>query len=60
MFAKIFLLLPFFLTPPALAAGREVKDGFFKASDNVKLHYLEAGTGPPIFFEHCGILQSHA
>lgn len=51
MFAKIFLLLPFLLTPPALAAGREVKDGFFKTTDNVKLHYLEAGTGPPIFFE---------
>jgi len=51
MSAKIFLLLPFLLTPPALAAGREVKDGFFKTTDNVKLHYLEAGTGPPIFFE---------
>jgi non-heme chloroperoxidase len=51
VFAKIFLLLPFLLTPPALAAGREVKDGFFKTSDNVKLHYLEAGSGPPMFFE---------
>jgi len=40
VFAKIFLLLPFLLTPPALAAGREVKDGFFKTSDKVKLHYL--------------------
>ena len=51
MLAKILLVLPFLLTPPALAAGRELQDGFFKTSDNVKLHDLEAGTGPPIFFE---------
>jgi non-heme chloroperoxidase len=36
---------------PALAAGSEVKDGFFKTSDGVKLHYLEAGSGSPIVFE---------
>ena len=51
MLRKIFLLLPFLLIQPALAAGREVQDGFFKTSDGVKLHYLEAGNGPAIFFE---------
>ena len=38
MLRKIFLLLPFLLIQPALAAGREVQDGFFKTSDGVKLH----------------------
>lgn len=54
MLSKILLLLPFLLmqlAQPALAAGPEVKDGFFKTSDGVKLHYLEAGSGPPILFE---------
>jgi non-heme chloroperoxidase len=36
---------------PAVTVGAEVRDGFFKTSDGVKLHYLEAGSGPPIFFE---------
>ena len=31
--------------------GAEGKDGSFKTSDGVKLHYLEAGSGPAIFFE---------
>jgi microsomal epoxide hydrolase len=39
------------LVQPAISAGPEVKDGFFKTSDGVKLHYLEAGGGPPIVFE---------
>lgn len=45
------ILLPLLLVHPALAAGPEVKDGFFKTSDGVRLHYLEAGSGPPIVFE---------
>jgi len=48
---KICLLLPFLLIEPALVASTEAKDGSFKTSDGVKLHYLEAGSGPPIFFE---------
>jgi len=31
--------------------GAPIKDGSFKTSDGVKLHYLEAGSGPAIFFE---------
>ncbi len=52
MLRKIFFLLPLLLIQPALAAGSEGKDRFFKTSDGVRLHYLEAGTGPAIFFEH--------
>jgi non-heme chloroperoxidase len=51
---KFFLLLPLLLTPsahPVIAAAFEVKDGFFKTSDGVELHYLDAGSGPPILFE---------
>jgi len=48
---KIFFLLPLLLIQPTLAAGSEGKDRFFKTSDGVRLHYLEAGTGPAIFFE---------
>src|SRR5260370_3080645 len=47
----MFLLLPLLLIPPTLAVGAEGKDGSFKTSDGVKLHYLEAGSGPAIFFE---------
>jgi len=48
---KIFLLLLLSPILPVLAAGSDIKGGFFKTSDGVKLHYLEAGSGPPIFFE---------
>src|SRR5438309_11490364 len=47
----MFLLLPLLLIPPTLVVGAEGKDGSFKTSDGVKLHYLEAGNGPAIFFE---------
>jgi len=47
---KILHLLPFLLIP-TLVVGAEGKDGSFKTSDGVKLHYLEAGNGPAIFFE---------
>ena len=36
---------------PAMLTAAPVKDGFFKTSDGVKLHYLEAGSGPSIVFE---------
>lgn len=48
---RIFLSLPLLLVHPVFAAGPEVKDGFFTTSDGVKLHYLEAGSGPAILFE---------
>jgi len=48
---KIFLLMPLVIMQPAVTVGAEVRDGFFKTSDGVRLHYLEAGSGPPIFFE---------
>ncbi len=45
----LFILLP---THAAHAAGPgAAKDGFFKTSDGVRLHYLEAGSGPAILFE---------
>ncbi|HVS87731.1 MAG TPA: alpha/beta hydrolase [Candidatus Acidoferrum sp.] len=54
MLRKILLLTPFLLFSSALttfAAGTEVKDGFFTTSNGVRLHYLEAGSGPGIVFE---------
>ena len=51
MLRKIFLLLPLLLLQTAPASCTAAKGGFFKTSDGVKLHYLEAGTGPAIFFE---------
>jgi len=39
------------LIEPALVASAEAKDGSSNTTDGVKLHYLEAGSGPPIFFE---------
>ncbi|HET8921468.1 MAG TPA: alpha/beta hydrolase [Candidatus Acidoferrum sp.] len=51
MLRRILLLLPLLLTYSARAAAPAVKDGFFKTSDGVRLHYQEAGSGPAIFFE---------
>ena len=51
MLRKLCFLLPLILMQPAVAADVDVKNGFFKTSDGVKLQYLEAGSGPPIFFE---------
>jgi microsomal epoxide hydrolase len=38
------------LSAIAFAANPGVKDGYFKTSDGVRLHYLEAGKGPAIVF----------
>lgn len=51
MLRRIFFFLSVLLVLPALVAGSDIKSGFFKTSDGVKLHYLEAGSGPAIFFE---------
>ncbi len=46
-----WLVLVLLLTA-AVSAGTvpDVKDGYFTTSDGVRLHYLEAGNGPPIVF----------
>jgi hypothetical protein len=54
MLRKVLVLIPFLLFSSAFAtfaAGTEVKDGFFRTSDGVRLHNLEAGSGPGIVFE---------
>lgn len=57
MLHRIFVLIPFLMVPAVfaasslLAAGLEVRDGFFTTGDGVRLHYLEAGSGPGIVFE---------
>jgi non-heme chloroperoxidase len=51
MLRKVLLPLLLLLLPPVFAAGPTVKDGFFKTSDGVKLHYLEVGSGSAIVFE---------
>jgi len=46
-----WLLLPLFLTASlTFAAGAETKSAYFKTSDGVRLHYIEAGSGPAIIF----------
>jgi pimeloyl-ACP methyl ester carboxylesterase len=37
---------------PGPAVGLEMKDGYFTASDGVKIHYLEAGRGTPVVLIH--------
>ena len=32
-------------------AAAEIQSGFFTTSDGVRLHYLDAGKGPAVFFE---------
>lgn len=48
---KLLLVICSLVLPATLVGAPEVKDGFFQTSDGVKLHYLEAGTGPGIVFE---------
>lgn len=51
MSRTLLVLAPCFLALSAFAANSGAKDGFFKTSDGVQLHYLEAGSGPAIVFE---------
>jgi len=44
------LLVSLFLALPALGATPRTKSGYFKTSDGVRLHYLEAGSGPGMVF----------
>ena len=45
-------VLVFILMAAAFVAGQAVaeKDGYFRTSDGVRLHYLEAGSGPGMLF----------
>ena len=48
----LVLLLTLLRSQATFAAVPEgAKDGYFKTSDGVRLHYLEAGSGPAILFE---------
>ena len=49
---RFFWLVLVLLLTAAVSAGTvpDVKDGYFTTSDGVRLHYLEAGNGPPIVF----------
>lgn len=40
----------FCVWPIASAAAQATKSGFFKTSDGIRIHYLEAGSGRPIVF----------
>lgn len=42
------ILLSILWLPGVMAQTAETKSGFFKTSDGVRIHYLEAGTGRPI------------
>ena len=39
------------LLPVAASFAAEVRNGFFTTSDGVRLHYVEAGRGPDLFFQ---------
>jgi microsomal epoxide hydrolase len=43
------MLLPCILSAPRVVA-QATKTGFFKTSDGIRIHYLEAGSGRPIVF----------
>jgi microsomal epoxide hydrolase len=47
---SIFLLMALFLTSSGFAAPPRIKSGYFKTSDRVQLHYLEAGHGQGMLF----------
>jgi non-heme chloroperoxidase len=44
----VVVLLSKLLVPSAV--GQTPEDGFFKTSDGIRIHYLEAGSGKPIVF----------
>lgn len=47
---KYFLVSLVLWSAAAFAASPEAKSGYFKTTDGVRLHYLEAGSGPGIVF----------
>ncbi len=49
---RFFWLVPVLLLTGTVAVSADpaVKDGYFTTSDGVRLHYLEAGSGPAIVF----------
>jgi microsomal epoxide hydrolase len=49
---RFFWLVPFLLLTAAAGASENpaAKSGYFTTSDGVRLHYLEAGSGPAILF----------
>jgi non-heme chloroperoxidase len=48
---RLCLVFSLLLFPAVLTAAPDIKDGFFRTSDGIKLHYLEAGSGQAIVFE---------
>src|SRR5882757_9870963 len=42
------MILLCILLVPAIVTAQGTKSGFFKTSDNIRIHYLEAGSGRPI------------
>jgi len=42
------MILLCILLVPAIVTAQGAKSGFFKTSDNIRIHYLEAGSGRPI------------
>jgi non-heme chloroperoxidase len=51
MLRMSLFIIPLLLVQTAVAVSPEVKGGFFRTTDGVRLHYLEAGRGPGILFE---------
>jgi len=44
------MILLCIVSVPAIVAAQGTKSGFFKTSDNIRIHYLEEGSGRPIVF----------
>lgn len=50
MWRKTLFLITFLFVSAALAPAANIKSGHFTASDGVRLHYLESGSGPGMVF----------
>ena len=50
IFLAILLIVACILSPEATWAQGKFSSRHFVTSDGVKLHYLEAGSGPPLVF----------
>jgi non-heme chloroperoxidase len=51
MLRKSLMIIPFLLAQIAVVARPELEGGFFKTTDGMRLHYIEAGRGPGLLFE---------